>query len=114
MTPETIRAIASQAGEETGMCYPSAGNPWVVRFVELVEMSARNGSEDNSRFVQEALHESMRENEALRNALNYYATDSNWKREVRHVHPCVNWTKPPVAFDRGAMAKFVLLTLGEK
>lgn len=52
-----------------------------------------------------------RENEALREALDFYAQPSNWRREVRNVGPRVNWVKSRAAFDRGAKACFTLLTL---
>ena len=46
--------------------------------------------------------------EALREALDFYATSSNWRREVRNVGPRVSWIKSRAAFDRGAKAKFIL------
>lgn len=54
----------------------------------------------------------QRENVELRDALGWYAEPSNHRREVRNVGPRVNWVKSPAAFDRGARAKFVLLTMG--
>lgn len=49
--------------------------------------------------------------EALRDALGFYAESSNWRRDVRNVGPRVKWVKSKAAFDRGACAKFTLLTL---
>lgn len=53
-----------------------------------------------------------REIAELRDALDWYAQSTNWRREVRNVGPRVKWIKSPAAFDRGARAKFVLLALG--
>lgn len=55
-----------------------------------------------------------RENKALREALNWYAQSSNWRREVRNVGPHRNWTNSRAATDKGARAKFVLMTLEEE
>lgn len=96
MTPTEQSNLAAQAGLETGEVFPG-DTPWRRRFVELL------------------IAETERENAALREALDWYAQPSNWKREVRDVGPRVNWTKPPAAFDRGARALFVLMTLeGER
>jgi hypothetical protein len=54
----------------------------------------------------------QRENAELRDALDWYAQSSNWRREVRTVGgKRLKWVKSPAAFDRGARAKFVILTL---
>lgn len=52
-----------------------------------------------------------RQNKELRDALNWYAQSSNWRREVRNAGPRRNWKKSQAAGDRGARAKFVLMTL---
>ena len=49
------------------------------------------------------------ENAALREALGWYATSSNWRRRGAHAKgDPVKWVKSPAAFDRGSRAKFVL------
>lgn len=52
-----------------------------------------------------------RENKELRDALSWYAETSNWRREVRNAGPHRNWTNSRAATDKGARAKFVLMTL---
>lgn len=66
MTPADQSKLAAQAGLETGETYPG-DTPWRRRFVELL------------------LADAERENAALRDALDWYAQPSNWKREVRIV-----------------------------
>lgn len=54
----------------------------------------------------------QRENEALRNALGWYADESNWKR--RAVNPKDmprQWVKSHAARDRGARALSILTQL---
>jgi len=55
-----------------------------------------------------------RENEALRDALDFYAQPSNWRREVRNVGPRVNWWSPAAARDKGGVARMALLGLEGK
>lgn len=54
------------------------------------------------------------ENEILRDALDFYAQSSNWRREVTNLGPRRKWIKARAAFDRGAKAKFVLMTIGSR
>lgn len=51
----------------------------------------------------------QRENAALRDALGWYATSSNWRKKGTNAKgEPRKWIKSPAAFDRGARAKFVL------
>jgi hypothetical protein len=52
------------------------------------------------------------ENAALRDALGWYATSSNWRKKGTNAKgEPRKWVKSPAAFDRGARAKFVLTQL---
>jgi hypothetical protein len=52
------------------------------------------------------------ENAALREALGWYATSSNWRKKGTNAKGDPRkWIKSPAAFDRGARAKFVLSQL---
>lgn len=51
------------------------------------------------------------ENAVLRDALDFYASSSNWRREVRNLGPRKTWIKSKAAFDKGTKAKFTLMTL---
>lgn len=53
-----------------------------------------------------------RENAFLREALDWYASSTNWRRRAAHTKgEPVKWIKSPAAFDRGALAKFALTQL---
>ena len=50
-----------------------------------------------------------RENALLREALDWYASSTNWRRRAAHTKgEPVKWVKSPAAFDRGARARFTL------
>jgi hypothetical protein len=54
----------------------------------------------------------QRENDALRNALEWYASSANWRKQSQRVDGQPRtWIKSPAAFDRGARAKFILTQL---
>jgi hypothetical protein len=55
-----------------------------------------------------------RQNAALRDALEWYANSTTWRRTATNVRgEPRQWIKSPAAFDRGARAKFVLTQLDE-
>lgn len=127
MNPEYVSEMAAIAGEETKEVFPG-DTPWRRRFVELVQQHsiaecgpylkdgespasciARNRADVHSMLT--LLANEKKRCEALREALAWYAESSNYRRAVRDVGPRVTWIKPPVAFDRGARAMFVLMTL---
>ncbi len=62
----------------------------------------------------ERLEELAKANTELRAALDFYATSSNWRREMRIAGSQRNWIKCRAAFDRGALAKFTLAMLEGK
>lgn len=51
---ELVRQLAAQAGLETGMCYPSAGNEWTQRFAELVWKAAAKRTAELARDIRDA------------------------------------------------------------
>lgn len=57
----------------------------------------------------------LRENAAMREALNWYAAQETWRRKGIHQKgaPRKKWRKSPAAFDRGHLAIRVLTTIDE-
>lgn len=54
-----------------------------------------------------------REISELRDALDWYAQPSNWRREVRIAGVHRNWSNSRAADDKGARAKFALMRAGQ-
>jgi len=57
----------------------------------------------------------LRENEAMRNALLWYAAEETWRRRGIHQKgaPRKKWRKSPAAFDRGHLAIRVLTVMDD-
>lgn len=55
-----------------------------------------------------------REIAELRDALDWYATSSNWRRDVQMVGRRATWQNSLAAQDKGARAKFTLMQMGSR
>lgn len=84
----------------------------IARAMRILSRDIRphnTASSDAALEAAERMESLVREVHVLREALDWYAQSSNWRREVRVAGPHRNWIKSPAAFDRGARAKFVLM-----
>lgn len=93
----------------------SADTATLARAMRILSRDIRPhnaASSDAALESAEQLESLVREVYVLREALDWYAQSSNWRREVRVAGPHRNWVKSPAAFDRGARAKFVLMCAG--
>jgi hypothetical protein len=57
-------------------------------------------------FGRKSRRQLVRENEAMREALTWYAAKETWRRRGIHPKgaPRKQWRKSPAAFDRGSLA----------